>query len=35
MFKLSLYTSERDQERALARLEQQSVPLVLADIREF
>ena len=35
MFKLSLYTSERDQERALARLEQQSVPLVLADIRDF
>ncbi len=35
MFKLSLYTSEHDQQRALARLEQQSVPLVLADIREF
>jgi hypothetical protein len=35
MFKLSLYTSERDQQRALARLEQQSVPLVLADAREF
>jgi hypothetical protein len=35
MFKLSLYTSERDQLRALARLEHQSVPLVLADVREF
>jgi hypothetical protein len=35
MFKLSLYTSERDQQRALAHLEQQSVPLVLADVREF
>ena len=35
MFKLSLYTSERDQQRALGRLEQQSVPLVLADVREF
>jgi len=35
MFKLSLYTSERDQQQALARLEQQSVPLVLADVREF
>jgi hypothetical protein len=35
MFKLSLYTSERDQQRALARLEHQSVPLVLADVREF
>ena len=35
MFKLSLYTSERDQQRALARLEQQSVPMVLADAREF
>ena len=35
MFKLSLYTSERDQRRALAKLEQQSVPIVLADAREF
>ena len=35
MFKLSLYTSEQDQRRALARLEQQSVPIVLADAREF
>jgi hypothetical protein len=35
MFKLSLYTSERDQQRALARLERQPVPLVLADAREF
>jgi hypothetical protein len=35
MFKLSLYTSERDQLRALDRLEHQSVPLVLADVREF
>ena len=35
MFKLSLYTTERDQQRALARLEHQSVPFVLADIREF
>ena len=34
MFKLSLYTSERDQERALAKLERQSVPIVLADARE-
>jgi hypothetical protein len=34
MFKLSLYTSERDQQRALTRLEQQSVPLVLVDARE-
>jgi len=34
MFKLSLYTSERDQRRALAKLEQQSVPIVLADARE-
>jgi len=35
MFKLSLYTSARDERRALARLEQQSVPVVLADAREF
>ena len=35
MFKLSLYTSEHDQRRALAQLEQQSVPIVLADDREF
>jgi hypothetical protein len=35
MFKLSLYTSERDERRALARLEGQSVPIILADAREF
>src|SRR5688572_18187446 len=35
MFKLSLYTSEQDQKRALARLERQSVPMVLADVREI
>jgi hypothetical protein len=35
LFKLSLYTSERDQQRAVARLEQQQVPVVLADSREF
>jgi hypothetical protein len=35
MFKLSLYTSERDQRRAIAKLEQQSVPIVLADAREL
>ena len=35
MFKLSLYTSERDQQRALARLQLQSVPVVLADVREL
>ena len=35
LFKLSLYTSERDQERALARLEGQSVPIILADAREY
>ena len=35
MFKLSLYTSERDQRRALERLTHQSVPVVLADPREF
>ena len=35
MFKLSLYTSERDQRRALERLAHQSVPVVLADPREF
>lgn len=35
MFKLSLYTSDRDQRRALERLADQSVPIVLADAREF
>lgn len=35
MFKLSLYTSESDQRRALERLTHQSVPVVLADPREF
>jgi hypothetical protein len=35
MFKLSLYTSENDQRRALARLEHQPVPIVLADAREY
>lgn len=32
---LSFYTSDADQRRALARLESQSVPIVLADAREF
>jgi hypothetical protein len=32
---LSFYTSEGDQRRALARLERQSVPIVLADAGEF
>jgi hypothetical protein len=32
---LSFYTSESDQRRALARLEGQSVPIVLADAEEF
>jgi hypothetical protein len=32
---LSFYTSEGDQRRALARLERQSVPIVLADAEEF
>ena len=35
MFKLSLYTSEGDQRRALERLKDQSVPVVVADAREF
>lgn len=35
MFKLSLYTSERDQRRALERLTHQSVPVVLADAQDF
>jgi hypothetical protein len=35
MFKLSLYLSEADQERALARLQQQSVPVVIADAGDF
>jgi hypothetical protein len=35
MFKLSLYTSDKDQRRALARLKQQSVPVILADASEF
>jgi hypothetical protein len=34
MFKSSMYTSDRDQRRALTKLEQQSVPVVLADARE-
>ena len=34
MYKLSLYTSERDEQRALARLQGQSVPIILADARE-
>lgn len=34
-FSLSLYTSEADQQRALARLQQQSVPIVVADARNF
>ena len=32
---LSFYTSEGDQRRALARLERQSVPIVLADAEDF
>jgi hypothetical protein len=35
MFKLSLYTSERDEQRALAKLQGQSVPVILADAREY
>lgn len=35
MFKLSLYTSETHQRRALARLEGQSVPVVIAEAAEF
>ncbi len=35
MFKLSLYTSERDEQRALARLRSQSVPIILADARDY
>lgn len=35
LFKLSFYTSERDQRRAVAMLERQSVPIVLVDAREF
>ncbi len=32
---LSFYTSDADQRRALARLERQSVPVILADARDF
>jgi hypothetical protein len=32
---LSFYTSDDDQRRAIARLERQSVPIVLADARDF
>lgn len=32
---LSFYTSDVDQRRALARLERQSVPIILADARDF
>jgi hypothetical protein len=35
LFKLSLYTSERFQQLALARLAHQSVPLVVADVEEL
>lgn len=35
LFELSLYTSEADQRRALAVLATQSVPIVLADTRDF
>lgn len=35
LFKLSLYTSDADQRRALARLAQQSVPIVIADAEDF
>ena len=34
-FKLSLYLSEADQRRAVARIERQSVPIVLADAADF
>jgi hypothetical protein len=35
MFKLSLYTSEAFQRRALTRLQAESVPIVIADADEF
>jgi hypothetical protein len=35
MFNWSMYTSERDQQRALERLTSQSVPIVLVDRRDF
>ena len=35
MFKLSLYTSEAFQRRALARLARESVPVAIADAGEF
>ena len=35
MFKLSLYTSEEYQRRALARLQRESVPIVIAEAAEF
>ncbi len=35
MFKLSLYTSAAFQRRALDRLEDQSVPIVIADVEEY
>jgi len=35
MFKLSLYTSEDFQRRAIARLEQDAAPVVVADIEEY
>ena len=35
LFKLSLYTSEADQRRAVARLERQSVPVFIADAEDF
>jgi hypothetical protein len=35
MFKLSLYTSEAFQRRALARLQHESVPIVISDADEF
>jgi hypothetical protein len=35
MFKLSLYTSVADQERAVRRLEQQSVPMIIAEHDDF
>ena len=35
LFKLSLYTSDADQRRAIARLAQQSVPIVVADATDF
>ena len=35
LFKLSMYTSDQDQRRAIARLDAQSVPVLVASAREF